>query len=330
MSSSKSLNFEAAEEGARFAHIVTEEEAGERLDRVLARQEAIVSREMARRLILAGQVTRNGGPCEPADTTRLGEEIAWHVPPPEPLELRPDPQPLDILHEDPWVIVLNKPPGITMHPGPGNRNTTLVNRLLAHCTDLSGVGGKIRPGIVHRLDKDTSGIVVVAKNDEAHLHLADQFRHRTIHRLYQAIVVGRPPNSKGTVSAPIGRTGGNPFVRRVAEDGKHATTHWKVLRRLGLFTLLQLKLETGRTHQIRVHMAHLDWPVLGDRQYGKGRHRGLALEADVMAMLDLLNRQMLHACALGFTHPHHGEPLSFTAPPPPDMAALLEDLERLA
>jgi 23S rRNA pseudouridine1911/1915/1917 synthase len=258
---------------------------------------------------------------------RPGDAIAYRVPPPQATAIPAEQGALAVLHEDPWLIVIDKPPGVAMHPAPGHRRGTLVNLLLGHCTDLSGIGGTLRPGIVHRLDKDTSGVVVVAKTDTAHQALAAQFKAHTIHRLYTALVVGRPPRETGTIDLPVDRHRANRIKRAVMERGKRAVTHWRVLARLGPFTHLALKLETGRTHQIRVHLAHQDWPVLGDPLYGQKRHRGVNLPPRLLEPLEAFRRQALHASELGFTHPASGERLVFRTPPPPDMQAVLTLLE---
>ena len=309
-------------------HIASEEDAGSRLDKFLSELPGIASREMARRLILQGAVRLNGEGGEPSSRLREGDEILYSIPPPEPVAIPAQHLPLDVFYEDRWLIVVDKPAGVAMHPGPGHREGTMVNFLLGHCGDLSGIGGRLRPGIVHRLDKDTSGLIVAAKNDEAHLHLAGQFKAHSIQRIYQALVVGRPPNEQGTIDLPLARHRDNRLLRTVAEHGKRAVTHWRLMQRLGPFSLLQARLETGRTHQIRVHLAHQGMPVLGDPLYGKARHRGLKLHPELMERLEQLDRQALHACELGFNHPATDAPLHFASPYPPDMQAILQALVR--
>ena len=305
-------------------------EAGLRLDKLLSGQAGIVSRQMARRLILRGAVQLNGAPAAPDDRVRAEDLVEFVVPPPEPSALEPDPEPLAILFEDAHLIVLDKPAGLAVHPSTGHRTRTLVHRLLAHCTNLSGIGGEQRPGIVHRLDKDTSGVLVVAKSDAAHVGLAAQFRAHTIERTYLALVVGVPPRDEGTIRLPVARDTRHRMRQAVREGGRNAVTHWRVERRLGPFTLLRLKLETGRTHQIRVHLAHQDWPVVGDPLYGRGRHRGLELPEALMARLNWFRRQALHACSLGFQHPITGVWQQFEAPLPADFAELIVALAPLA
>ncbi|MDH4248107.1 MAG: RluA family pseudouridine synthase, partial [Deltaproteobacteria bacterium] len=277
----------------------------------------------ARKLILSGRVRLNGHPVEPAHRLHSGDRLEYTIPPPVPVWVAPQAGALEVLFEDAWLLVINKPAGMPMHPGVGHRTGTLVNFLLHHCGDLSGIAGVLRPGIVHRLDKDTSGVVVVAKNDEAHLGLQAQFKARTTRRTYLALVVGVPPLNSGVVDQPLARENANRLRRAVVLEGKHARTHWQVERRLGPFTLLRLKLETGRTHQIRVHMAHEGWPLLGDPLYGKHRHRGLPLTPEVMARLEGFRRQALHAMELGFEHPHTGALMEFSSPLPTDMEEVL-------
>ncbi|MBI4081401.1 MAG: RluA family pseudouridine synthase [Candidatus Lambdaproteobacteria bacterium] len=309
---------------------IAPEQAGQRFDKVLSGAEAIASREQARRLIIAGAATLNGQPAAPDARVRAGDTVAYRLPPPVETALVAEAAPLAALYEDAHLIVLDKPPGVAMHPGPGHGKGTLVHFLLAHCRDLSGIGGALRPGIVHRLDKDTSGVVVVAKTDAAHLGLAEQFRVHSIEREYLALVVGNPRRESGTIDRPIARDPRDRMKRAVHERGKRAVTHWRVERRLPPFTLLRLRLETGRTHQIRVHLAAEGWPVLGDPLYGHARHRGLHLPEPVKLAIERFGRQALHAAVLAFTHPTTGARLHFEAPPPPDLAELLKLLAQHA
>jgi len=313
-------------------HEVAPEQAGLRLDKWLAAREGIVSREMARRLILQGSVRLNEARAEPDTRLRAHDRVEFSVPPPRPSELEPMPGPLEILFEDAHLLVLNKPAGLTVHPSPGHRKKTLVHLLLAHCTALSGtalsgIGGELRPGIVHRLDKETSGVLVVAKSDRAHVGLAEQFRAHSIERTYRALVVGQPRGAMGTVALPLARDARHRLRQAVRLGGREAVTHWRVERRLGPFALLRVNLETGRTHQIRVHLAHEGWPVAGDALYGRKRHKGLELPPELMVRLDRFKRQALHAASLGFVHPVTGEALHFEAPLPADMAGLIAAIE---
>ena len=326
MSSLKSTSSDSPAPGT--PHRVTDGEAGNRLDKLVSGLPGIASREMARRLIEQGAVTVNEQAGAPAQRVHAGDMVYFSIPPPEPSPLSPQPYPLRILHEDPALIVIDKAAGVPMHPGPGHREGTLVNYLLAHCQDLSGVGGTLRPGIVHRLDKDSSGVVVAAKHDAAHHHLAAQFKAHSVRRRYLALAVGRPEAEQGTIDQPLARQRSNRFKRSVREDGKRAVTHWRVMSRFGPVTLLMLTLETGRTHQIRVHLAHAGWPVLGDPLYGKARHRGLKLDGELMEILEGLKRQALHATELGFVHPDTGQSVRFSSPLPPDMAVITAALKK--
>ncbi|MCH8885827.1 MAG: RluA family pseudouridine synthase [SAR324 cluster bacterium] len=326
MSSSKSTSSDEAAAGGTSCYTVDAPSAGTRLDRLLGGLPGIASRQMARRLILQGAVTLNGREGDPSARLKAGDRIAYRLPPPEPSPLTPEKVPLRVLFEDSALIVLDKPAGVAMHPGPGHRQGTLVNFLLAHCGDLSGIGGVLRPGIVHRLDMDTSGVVVAAKHDAAHRRLAAQFKAHSVHRQYEGLVLGKVPGKNGTIDLPLARMRSNRFKRAVVEGGSRAVTHWRVLRRWGAITHIALRLETGRTHQIRVHLSHQGWPVLGDKLYGLNRQRGLGLDAELVELLEGLGRQALHAAELGFEHPESGEALLFSTPPPRDMAEVMEGL----
>ncbi|MCF8102274.1 MAG: RluA family pseudouridine synthase [Desulfarculaceae bacterium] len=249
------------------------------------------------------------------------------MPPPEPIELVPEPMDLAVLYEDPDLIVINKPPGLVVHPAAGHASGTLVSGLLAHCGDLAGIGGKLRPGIVHRLDMDTSGALVAAKSDQAHRGLVAAFAAGVVDKTYLALVHGSPP-AKGKAESAIGR---HPVDRKrmssKAKHGKNARTAWQVARRFGdQASLLRVKIATGRTHQIRVHLSEAGFPVCGDRPYGGRRVRG-GLEGRAGAALKEAGRQMLHALELGFDHPVSGARIEVTAPLPPDFRAVLRALE---
>lgn len=296
---------------------VSPEAAGTRLDVYAAGLPGILSRAMAQRLIAGGELTVDGRAARASLRLSGGEEIRYTIPPPEPAAAEPEEIPLEILYEDDDLLVVNKPRGLVVHPAAGNRRGTLVNAVLAHAGELSGVGGVARPGIVHRLDKDTSGVLVVAKNDAAHVGLTAQFKAHSIDRRYLALVRGRLPSSEGRVEGNIGR---HPRHRKkmavLATGGKPAVTHWRVLEELPGYTLLEARLETGRTHQIRVHLAHLGHPVAGDPVYG-GQAGELGLAG-----------QALHAAVLAFRHPRTGEELSFRTPPPADFQGALARLGR--
>ena len=310
--------------------LAAREHAGERLDRFLAEQLPELTRSQLKRLIDEGQVRVAGAEAKAGFKLRGGEAVTILLPDPEPVDACPEAIPLDVLYEDPHLIVVNKPAHMVVHPAPGHRGGTLVNALLHHCTDLSGIGGALRPGIVHRLDKDTSGVMVATKDDRAHQQLAKQFKAHSIRRRYRALVHGLVPNPQGTIDRPIGRhTTQRLKMSSSTRSGRRAVTHWQVLRRYDRdrLTLLDLALETGRTHQIRVHLAEMNMPVVGDPLYGSaGLAKGLA---DVMLrkQVEQLDRQFLHAWQLGFIHPESGAELEFTAPLPQELQQVIDYLE---
>ncbi len=326
------------ETSSELTMTVGADDAGERLDRVLSRSFLDVSRARFQALIADGRVRVDGATIvEPRHRVKPGARIEVLVPPPAAPRPEAEAMPLAVIYEDDDVIVIDKPAGLVVHPAPGHRTGTLVNALIAHCgQSLSGIGGERRPGIVHRLDRDTSGLMVVAKNDRAHRSLSEQFaehgRDGRLERTYQAIVWGRPERAQGSISAPIGRKPTDRqkmAVRR--ERGRAAVTHYRVLRTFdqpGAPTLVECRLETGRTHQIRVHMAHAGHPLLGDPVYGRS-HAASArrLHAAAQAALGLLGRQALHAEVLGFHHPVSGEAMRFSAPTPNDFRNLVQALE---
>ena len=274
-----------------------------RLDALVA-AETELSRTQAQRLIRLGAITLNGESVKPNAVTSAGDRVEIVYPEPEEIDVLPENIPLDVLYEDEDLLVVNKPQGMVVHPAPGHASGTLVNALLYHIKDLSGIGGELRPGIVHRIDRMTSGLLVVAKNDASHRALSDQFRDRKAHRSYIALVDGNIKENEGTVLAPIAR---HPVDRKkmaVVIGGREAATRWRVLERFGQYTLLQLELETGRTHQIRVHMASIHHPVTGDDVYGK-EHQPFGLTG-----------QALHGYRLAFYHPADGRPMRLYAPIP--------------
>jgi 23S rRNA pseudouridine1911/1915/1917 synthase len=300
---------------------VSEALVGTRLDQAVASRLEGVSRARVRRLIEQGAVTVSGSLSRPSHRLKLGELISADVPAPVPDRLEPEPIPLDVVYEDAHLLVVNKPAGLVVHPASSHRRGTLVHALLHHCTDLSGIGGVLRPGIVHRLDKGTSGLLVVAKSDAAHQGLQAQFKAHSTDREYLALVRGVPTADSGSIAAPIGRRRSDP-KRFTARRGRlrsprEARTHWRLERRFRELALLRVRLETGRTHQIRVHLASVGLPVAGDPVYGGGRSvaRELGLE-----------RQALHAALLGFEHPQLERRLRFEAPLPADLARVLEAL----
>ncbi|MBF0587779.1 MAG: RluA family pseudouridine synthase [Magnetococcales bacterium] len=303
---------------------------GQRLDTVLTQLSDDLSRAAVQRLIKDGAVSLDPPVVlTPKRKARAGECYLIKIPEATPAEAQPEPIPLDVIFEDRHLIVVNKPAGLVVHPGAGNPAGTLVNALLHHCDDLSGIGGVLRPGIVHRLDKETSGLLLVAKNDEAHRHLAEQFHAHTITRRYMAILKGRPVKMKGTVDQSIGRHPNRRIKMAVRPpgQGKRAVTHYRVLRRLGPFAQVACRLETGRTHQIRVHMAYLKMPLLGDPLYGRVFQPPGDWPEALRTSLGKFRRQALHAAVLGFEHPVSGERMQFEIPPPEDMGRLMALLE---
>jgi 23S rRNA pseudouridine1911/1915/1917 synthase len=309
----------------RAETLVAGEEAGDRLDTWLALRLGC-SRSRAARLIEEGRVTLNGALPKKRDRPAPGDRVEVRVPPPEPSALAPEAIPLSIAYEDADLLVVDKPPGLVVHPAPGNPSGTLVNALLHAVRDLSGIGGVLRPGIVHRLDRDTSGLMVVAKHDEAHRALAGELKARRIRRVYLAAAWGHLPDGEVRVDAPIGR---HPTERKrmaVVEGGRPARTRFTRVERWRAADLVRAELETGRTHQIRVHLLHLGHPVVGDRTYAPERHRGVsgAHRAWAAALARRVPRQFLHAAELRFTHPRTGVPVELRSPLPPDLAAAAE------
>lgn len=297
--------------------IAAPEDAGTRLDAFLAGKME-KTRSSVQKLIEEENVRLNGAPAAKNARLREGDRVEATEPPPEVLDVKPQNIPLDIVYEDQDLLVVNKPKGMVVHPAAGNPDGTLVNALLFHCGDsLSGINGVIRPGIVHRIDKDTSGLLIVAKNDRAHQSLAEQIAVHSFTRIYNAVVYGIVKEEEGTVSAPIGR---HPTDRKrmavLSSGGREAVTHYRVLERFPGFTLVECRLETGRTHQIRVHMAHIGHPVAGDPVYGPKK------------CITELQGQCLHARVIGFIHPATGEYLEFDSGLPPYFERFLEKLRR--
>lgn len=289
--------------------------AGRRLDRFIAEAHPELSRSYIQRLIDGGRVTVNGRPAKASLRVSAGDRIALTVPPPAPAAPLPEEMPLRIVYEDADLLVVDKPAGLTVHPAPGHPSHTLVNAVLAHCPELAGVGGSMRPGIVHRLDKDTSGLMVVAKNDAAHRDLSSQMKARSVTKRYLVLVHGRVSPDTGVVEAPVGRDPRNRKRMAVVAGGREARTHYRVVRYLDNHTLLEVTLETGRTHQIRVHLAAIGYPVVGDEVYGRRP--------------PVPGRQFVHACFLGFTLPSSGERVEFSSDLPCDLQRTLEHLSVL-
>ena len=291
----------------------------DRLDAFLAAACPAISRSRWKQLIDGGRVLLNGSPApKPNTPLSVGDVLSCSLPDPEPVGLLPADIPLAILHEDSDLVVLDKPPGLVVHPAPGHAADTLVNALLHHCADLKGIGGELRPGIVHRLDKDTSGVLVVAKNERSLAHLVAQFSAHSVEKEYVALVWGTPNKPSGSVDLPIGRHPVHRQKMAVSAKGRPALSRYRTLASGPLASLLEVRIETGRTHQIRVHLAHLGHPVVGDPTYGRARR-------DVPGCPPI-PRQMLHARRLRFAHPRDGRILDFCAPPPPDFISVLRAL----
>lgn len=327
---------EASEDAMEF--VVAPEQAGERLDKFLAAAAEELSRTRIKNLMLAGQVLLNGAVCDsPAHRLQTGDVIAIAVP--DAVDDTPVAQdiPLDIVYEDEALIVINKPVGLVVHAGAGHHDGTLVNALLHHCGDtLSGIGGVKRPGIVHRLDKDTSGLMLVAKTDKAHKKLSAQLSDRTLHRRYKALVWGAPVPRKGLVDAPIGRHPGNrQKMSIVHRNGREARTQYLLVAEYGPVSMVECTLETGRTHQVRVHMAHIGHPLLGDPAYGlahngqRSRLKKGGLPEELWAQVMDFPRQALHAAEIAFIHPLTDEEMWFESELPADMLQLISVLEQM-
>ena len=315
LETAEAVVFETAAETLVFE--IDERLAGARIDAALSAVAEDVSRSYAQKLIVSGQVFINGAPLlSKKEKVKRGDLVTLKLPEPKDIEAKPENIPLVIAYEDADVLVVDKPKGMVVHPAPGNERGTLVNAALYHCGDsLSSINGVVRPGIVHRLDKDTSGLIVIAKNDAAHRFLAAQFEQRTINRKYFAIVHDNLTADEGTIAAPLGRDPKNRLKRTVTTvNSKEAVTHFKVLERFGSFTLIEARLETGRTHQIRAHMACTKHPLLGDRLYGSGKN---AFGVD---------SQMLHAGVLGFVSPRTGAMIECTSALPEEFIRVLQRL----
>ena len=300
--------------------------AGERLDAWVADRLDALSRSRAAQLIAEGRVRLNGEPAKKSERLETGDAVEVEIPEPEPSEVEPEAIPLEIIHEDDALAVVNKPAGLVVHPAPGHRTGTMVNALLHHLDDLSGIGGVKRPGIVHRLDKDTSGLLIVAKHDRAHRRLSAALKRRDIHRIYLAASWGHLDEDRVTVDAPVGRSHRNRKRMAVVDDGRRAVTHFRRIERWVAADLLEAELESGRTHQIRVHLAHIGHPVIGDELYGAGGAKGISGPGHVWAreLERKVPRQFLHAHRLVFEHPVSGERMRFEAPLPGPLAAAAE------
>jgi len=298
---------------------VTAEEAGQRLDGFLAEAMEELSRSRIQNLCQDGMITVNGKEAKKNQKLKGGDVIEVEIPAPAPTEIVPQDIPLDIIYEDDSVLVINKPKGMVVHPAPGHPDGTIVNAVMHHCGErLSGIGGELRPGIVHRIDKDTSGLLMIAKNDKAHAALSAQLKDKSLARVYEAIVLGNLKEEKGTVDAPIGRSLRDRKKMAVVEGGRPAVTHYETVARYNGYCHVRCHLETGRTHQIRVHMASIGHPLAGDEVYGRGREK-TGLEG-----------QCLHAGRIRFIHPDTGEAMEFSCPMPDYFTQFEEKLRRIS
>ncbi len=315
-----------------FKTEITSANQGVRIDRFLSIHLPDHSRTFYQRLINEAHVRVNGKPVKPSYKLEPGDWVEGTIPPPQETDLAPENIPLDIRYEDEHLIVINKPAGMVVHPGAGVRQGTLVNALLCHCRNLSGVGGRLRPGIVHRLDKNTSGLLVVAKDDQSHIHLQKQFADKTATRVYRALVWGRLKEPAGTLETRLNRSKSDRKKFVVAETGKTAITEYRTLKNYEFLTLVEVRLKTGRTHQIRTHFNYLGHPVFGDPEYSGRRKQlnrlsSLSLRQFGLYLLTLMNRQALHAYTLGFIHPVTRQSMQFEVDFPADFTAVLEHLE---
>jgi 23S rRNA pseudouridine1911/1915/1917 synthase len=306
---------------------INDDAAGARLDSFLASHLLEVSRTRIQRAIEDGDVLVNQRAAKPSYRLRAGDQVEVDLPEPPPVELIPEPIRLNIVYEDDDLIVVDKPAGMVVHPGAGIESGTLANALVYHFNALSETAGRIRPGIVHRIDKETSGLLVVAKNDLAHERVSDQFRDRQVFKMYLALVYGRMSQERGEIEARIGRSPHNRTRMAVLRGGAGRTAHtvFQVAQAYAEFTLLKVQIKTGRTHQIRVHMAHIGHPVVGDATYGGGRENSIR-DDSTRRQINALGRHFLHSAQLAFTHPRTGARLEFSSPAPPELAAFLKQL----
>ncbi|MBI5492681.1 MAG: RluA family pseudouridine synthase [Deltaproteobacteria bacterium] len=308
--------------------VVSGGDAARRLDVFVAERVPDITRSRAQALIKAGRVKVNGKGVKAGQKLKVGERVEVEIPLKAPLGVEPEDIPVEVIYEDKDVIVVNKPAGLAVHPGAGRASGTLVNAVLAHTKDISSIGGPLRPGVVHRLDKDTTGVLVMAKNDPSHISLAKQFKDHTSTRKYVALVWGALKEDEGTIDYALGRdTVHRKKISIRARSKRKAVTHYRVLKRYPRNTLIELTLETGRTHQIRVHLAAVNHPVVGDQTYGR-RALPSVLPKHIVDGFKQIKRQCLHAIMLGFTHPATGAYMEFSAPMPPDMEGLIKLMEK--
>ncbi len=318
-------------QGQNFTFVVADSDAGMRLDSYLSLKVGELTRSQIKKLVREHVILLNQLPSKPSVKLRKGDVVTGHIPHPRKLDVIPQDIPLDILFEDPWIIVVNKPAGMVVHPGAGTDSGTLVNALLFHCKDLSQINGVIRPGIVHRLDKNTSGVMVAAKNAIAMHHLSLQFKKRQVRKRYVALVHGELRELQGIIDAPLGR---HPKERKRISIHTHrarsAVTQWRTINRFRGFSLLEVRPKTGRTHQIRAHFSSHGHPIVGDPEYRKERWIQRITDPDVRERIKALRRQALHSERLGFIHPQSGEFVEFNAPLPDDMAGIIKFLSERA
>ncbi|MCG6534699.1 MAG: RluA family pseudouridine synthase [Syntrophales bacterium LBB04] len=311
-------------EGNNYSFLVKKDEAGLRLDVFLSsRSDLSLPRAQIKKAADSGKILLNSLPAKAGRLLREGDKIVFERLPPVPCDVAPEEIPLHVVYEDKFLLVVDKPAGMVVHPAAGNYRGTLVNALLFHCLDLSGIGGVMRPGIVHRLDKGTSGLLVVAKCDEAHRGLMAQFKRHEVKKVYHALVYGNVKGDEGAIDAPVGRDAADrKKMSTRTRRGKEARTSWRVCERYGGISLLTVNIETGRTHQIRVHLTYLGYPVVGDSVYGSAKRLQSVADTFLRAKLKGMSRPALHASSLCFTHPVTGESMSFSSPLPEDMAML--------
>jgi 23S rRNA pseudouridine1911/1915/1917 synthase len=313
--------------GKHFSIVVSSKDRGRRIDQFLSETDLNLSRSQAKNLIEKNYVLLNQRTTKPGARLKAGDIVSGTFPKPKPLSLKPEPIPLSILYEDSSIIVIDKPQGMVVHPAPGNLSGTLVNALLYHCKDLAGINGILRPGIVHRLDKGTSGVMVVAKDDEAYHQLTKQFKNRTVEKVYLAIAYGKFGQEEGLIDSSIGRHHSKRKRMSIrTKKGMTAITRWKIVERLDGFALLEIFPQTGRTHQIRVHLSSMGHPLLGDPIYGRKGKPGAIRDSLLKECVKRMGRQALHALQLGFNHPQTGERVKFVSPIPQDMREVLECL----
>ena len=299
-------------------YIVSQEEKGKRLDTYIPSVDTDITRTSAQRLIEDGNILVNGKNAKVSYKIQENDKISVEIPEPKQIELKAQNIPIEIIYEDSDIIVVNKPKGMVVHPANGNPDGTLVNVIMAICKDsLSGIGGEIRPGIVHRIDKDTSGLLVIAKNDKAHINLSEQIKNRQVNKIYVALVKGIISENEATINMPIGRSTKDRKKMAVDKNGKEAVTHFKVIKRYNKYTYIKVKIDTGRTHQIRVHMSNIGYPIVGDIVYSNGKN-DFGIEG-----------QMLHAKELEFKHPITGKLMHFEAPLPKYFEEILSKLENI-